>query len=151
MKTIEEFWQDCKQKCNIPQQTRYVESFHFETNEKAANELLTLVLSGKKRATASSLFYYRQCALPLPKVGDYSIVTDWGGAPQCVIQTTAVTILKFKDVSFDVCKREGEDDDLDSWRKSHIRFFSADARECGYVFDEDMPVVFEDFQVVFRI
>lgn len=83
-------------------------------------------------------------------MGDYSIITDWDGIPRCVIETTAVTILPYKDITFDICKREGEDDSLESWQRGHERFFIEDGKELGYEFSQDMPVVFEDFKVVFK-
>lgn len=55
----------------------------------------------------------------------------------------------FKDITYDICKREGEDDDLESWRNGHISFFSNEGRKLGYTFTEDMPVIFEDFKMVF--
>lgn len=61
--------------------------------KKWANELLRLVLIGKKRATASSLLKYELDGQPIPRVGDLSIVTDWEGIPRCVIETTEVTTI----------------------------------------------------------
>ena len=54
----EEFWQEYMQAAELPPNTSYLDCFHFELNERLANELLALVLSGKKRATASSLFSF---------------------------------------------------------------------------------------------
>lgn len=42
------------------------------------------------------------------------------------------------------------DDSLDSWRANHIRFFTEEGRLLGYAFSENMPVVFEDFEIVFQ-
>ena len=53
---IEEFWTRFLEAKKMNPATRYIESFHFELTEKWANELLRLVLEGKKRAIASSLF-----------------------------------------------------------------------------------------------
>ncbi|WP_029503045.1 ASCH domain-containing protein [Lachnoclostridium phytofermentans] len=147
--TLEEFWNDFI-KCNqLKSTTTYIESFHFELTEKLANSLLELVLSGKKKATASSLLSYEIEGTRIPQVGDYSIVTDWDGVPRCVIETTAVTITPFSQITFDICKREGEDDTLESWQKGHKHFFVEEGKELGYSFSEDMSVVFEDFKVVF--
>ena len=88
--------------------------------------------------------------MELPKPGSLSIVTDWAGVPHCVIETTAVTILPFREVAFELCSREGEDDSLESWQRGHTRFFTEDGKALGYEFSEDMPVVFEDFEVVYR-
>ncbi|GAA0084879.1 ASCH domain-containing protein [Clostridium sp. CTA-7] len=145
----DEFWQEFLYVKNKEPSTQYIECFHFELTEKLANELLEMVLSGKKQATASSLLAYKIEGDRIPQVGDYSIVTDWNGNPRCVIETTAVTILPFNQITFDICKREGEDDTLESWQKGHMHFFMEDGKELGYEFSENMPVIFEDFKVVF--
>lgn len=145
----DEFWQEFLDVNNKEYSTQYIECFHFELTEKLANELLFLVLSGKKQATSSSLLAYEIEGSRIPQIGDYSIVTDWEGNPRCVIETTAVTILPFNQITFDICKREGEDDTLESWQKGHRYFFMEDGKELGYEFSENMPVIFEDFKVVF--
>lgn len=148
---VDDFWSAFLIETGKDTSTQYIESFHFELTEKLANELLSLVLSGQKRATSSSLYAFEIGGDRLPQTGDYSIVTDWEGNPRCVIETTAVSILPFKSITFDICKREGEDDNLKSWRDGHIRFFEEDGKQLGYTFTEDMPVVFEDFKVVFTL
>ncbi len=60
-------------------------------------------------------------------------------------------IIKFKDMTFALCSKEGEDDSLESWRNNHISFFTREGKEeCGYEFSEDMPIVFEEFEVVYQ-
>mgnify|MGYP005777111239 CR=1 FL=1 len=146
---VEKFWQEFLLSAGKDPSVRYIEAFHFELTEGLANELLELVLAGKKRATAGSLWAYESEDARIPAVGDYSIITDWVGNPRCVIETTAVSILPFRDITFDICVREGEDETLESWREGHRRFFMEDGKMLGYVFTEDMPVVFEDFEVVY--
>lgn len=148
--SVSEFWKEFLKVTNKNKETKYIECFHFELTEKLANELLELVLTGTKRATSSSLLAYEVEGSRIPQVGDYSIITDWDGIPRCVIETAAVTILPYKDITFDICKREGEDDSLESWQRGHERFFIEDGKELGYEFSQDMPVVFEDFKVVFK-
>ncbi|MGL4338501.1 MAG: ASCH domain-containing protein [Turicibacter sp.] len=148
--TKDEFWQSFLEVTHQDKGIQYLECFHFELTEELANELLALVLSGKKQATSSSLLAYEMEGNRIPQVGDYSIVTDYEGNPFCVIETTAVTILPFDEITFDKCIREGEDQTLDSWQKGHRHFFIEDGKAQGYEFTEKMPVVFEDFQVVFK-
>lgn len=148
-KQINDFWKDFLLKTNRDEDTKYADCFHFELTEKWANELLRLLLIGQKKATSSSLWFYEIKGDEIPKIGNLSIVTDWEGTPKCVIETTNVMVIPFKDITFDICKREGEDENLESWRKGHIKFFSNEGNEVGYTFIEDMPVVFEDFKVVF--
>lgn len=70
--------------------------------------------------------------------------------PRCVIETISVTIIPFSDITYDICKREGEDDTLESWRAGHINFFKEEGKKLGYEFKNDMPVIFEDFEVVYQ-
>ena len=125
-----------------------LEKWHFEMNEKACNYLLDLVLKGKKSATSSSLDGYKCSEEEIPKVGDLSVITDWNGNPGCIIRTTNVLVIPFKDITFEIAKKEGEDDNLDSWRKNHIEFFKEEGKELGYQFNENMKVVFEEFEVI---
>ena len=147
--TIDAFWQDFLVHAGLDANTKYFDIFHFDLSEKVANELLQLVLSGQKRATASSLPAFQQEGTRIPQVGDYSIVTDWDGVPHCVIKTTAITTLPFNEITFDICKREGEDECLETWQEAHRRFFTEEGQLLGYEFTERMPVVFEDFEVVY--
>lgn len=144
------YWQEFLLSTGRDPQTVYADCGCFEISEQAANALLELVLAGKKTATSSSLRAYEAEGEPIPRVGDLSIITDWSGEPRCVIETTAVTIIPYCEMTFEICSREGEDDSLESWRRNHDAFFAADAQSTGYEFTPDMPVVFEDFRVIYK-
>jgi hypothetical protein len=58
-------------------------AWHFCDNESDANELVELVLAGRKRATAGLLSSYESEGEPLPQVGDLSVVTDWDSTSAC--------------------------------------------------------------------
>ena len=147
---IEDFWHRFLIEKRLSPDSTYFDCFHFELTEKWAEELLRLVLLGKKKATASSLYAFEKENLRLPEVGDFSIVTNWAGEPKCVIQTSKVRILPFREMTYDICKLEGEDDTLASWQRGHQRFFTEEGKELGYEFTEDLPVVFEEFEVVYQ-
>ncbi len=125
-----------------------LDRWHFDNNEKAANELLQLVLQGKKTATSSSYLVYEKENMPIPKVGDKSIVTYFDGREGCVIETTNVRLIPYNEMTYDIIKLEGEDDNLESWQQTHERFFKEDGLMSGYEFSEDMLVVFEEFKVI---
>lgn len=129
----------------------HLDHWHFECTEDVCDRLLGLVLEGKKKATSSSAEAYRNEGEPLPRPGDMSVITDWAGRPRCVIRTKDVILLPFRDMTFELAALEGEDDSLNSWRENHRTFFLKDGEESGYVFSEDMEVVFEIFEVVERL
>ncbi|MBS4198552.1 ASCH domain-containing protein [Bacillus sp. FJAT-49732] len=146
MNLIETYWEKFLEETNTPNQP--YTSWHFELNEKLANELLELVLEGKKKATAPSIYDFEN--EPLPEVGDYSVITNWSGEPKCIIQTTSVQILPFKDVTFELARLEGEDENLESWREGHIRYYTQVCKATNQEFTWEMPVVFEQFELVYK-
>ncbi len=86
----------------------------------------------------------------IPQVGDVSIVTDYQGNPACIIETTAVQRMKFHEMTEDICQREGEDDTLASWQKSHRAFFTERSKHLSTTFSDDSELLFEDFVVIYQ-
>ncbi|WP_010248741.1 ASCH domain-containing protein [Acetivibrio cellulolyticus] len=127
-------------------------SWHFEVTERGANSLLDLVIAGKKKATASSPWVFEYDNEPLPKVGDYSIITNWDGIPKAIIRTKNIEILPFKEVTETFAAKEGEgDQSLDFWRKAHKDYFTYECLRIGKQFTEDIPVLCEEFDLVFIV
>jgi len=129
---------------------RFYEAFHFDDNEVDANALVDLVLQGRKRATASLLWGYEVSHKPLPKVGDLSIVTNWQGQPRCIIESTQVELVPYAEVSEAFAAIEGEGDgSLRSWFEGHWLYFSRECQRLGKAPSLQMPVVCEQFKVIY--
>ena len=144
----EKFWREFAEKNNIEGTFDDVFSFGFEKDE--ADNLLALVLDGKKQATSSLLKSYKLNNEELPKVNSYSIVTNSENTPKAIIKTTKISLIPFNQVTFDICKKEGEDENLESWQKKHIDFFKKEGEIEGYTFYESDEIVFEEFICVFK-
>lgn len=126
-------------------------AWHFCNDEQGANALYPLVLSGQKRATASSLWAFETDGEPVPKPGDLSIILDWDGNARCIIETTHVDIVPFNEVTEEFAAIEGEGDgSLAHWRRVHDEFYREECGRIGRDFREDMPAVCEQFRVVYR-
>ena len=66
-------------------------------------------------------------------------------------KTTKVYIEQYKNISQEHAYKEGEGDrSLDYWRKVHSDFFTKELAEAGVEFNEDMKVVCEEFETVFK-
>jgi uncharacterized protein YhfF len=148
----EDFWRQGEMlHPEMRRRDRFLEAFAFGDSERMASELSALVLQGIKRATASLVWRYEHDKTAQPKPGDLSIVTDWSQRPLCVIETQAVDVVPFNEVSEDFARTEGEDDGtLESWRKNHTKFFADECTRIGRVPDEQMLVVCERFRVVYQ-
>lgn len=125
-----------------------VQSWHY--SGKDADLLAELTVRGIKTATSSAYPVYQAVGEELPRPGEYSILTRSNGAAVCVIYTTHVYVVPYKDVSERHAWREGEGDrSLDHWRKVHYEFFSESLEKEGLAFNENMGVVCEEFSRVF--
>lgn len=126
-------------------------SWYFCDNEKSANDLAKLVKEGVKRGTTGLYDLYRIENEELPIVDSYIIITNWNGIAQCIIRTKKVTILPFKDVTEEFANIEGEGDkSLRYWQKVHIDFFTRELKKFNMEFSQNMSVVFEEFEVVYK-
>lgn len=119
------------------------ETFAFGDGPELCDRLIALVRSGKKTATCGAMMDYIESDDPMPAVGRQDIVLDWDGTPQLVIETTEVTIRRFKDVPEDFALAEGENESWDDWARAHKVFFD---RNGGW--DEKMELVCERFKVI---
>ena len=149
-KIIQPFWDTFAASIAYDASPLFYEAFHFDDTEQTANALGALVLSGQKRATAGLLWTNELTNKPLPEIGALSVVTDWYGAPLCVIQTTHVEIVPFDRVSDSFAAAEGEGDKtLRYWREAHWRYFTRESQRLGREPSLDMPVMCERFKVVY--
>lgn len=152
-------------------------AWSFGDTPEQADELLDLVLTGRKTATASAYWDYEQegrqraaaegaadgpgaadggvdvairtdLDVALPEPGLLSIILDGSDTPRALIRTTHVRVVPFAEVDAEHARREGEGDgSLEHWRDAHRDFFAANA-PAGETFGADMPVVLERFVVL---
>lgn len=116
-----------------------------------ADLLAHLVEIGEKTATASAYPLYEMENEPLPTVGEYSVILDSEDNAVCVIQTTKVIVVPFREITADHAYKEGEGDkSLDYWRKIHENFFTECLGKAGLKFTSNMKVVCEEFVVVYK-
>src|SRR5262245_38229221 len=94
----------------IDKPDRFVEAFSFCIDPGDAYEITPLVLDGTKTATGALVWALEADGKPLPRVGDYWIVTNGADDPKCVIQTTDARVIPFDEVGAEYAHWGGEDD-----------------------------------------
>lgn len=117
--------------------------YAFGDSARLNDELLGLVLSGRKTAT---------CAWPTDvtyRSGDLSVIRDGAGRPTALLKTVELRPVPFLDVDEQFAWDEGEDDrSLASWRDNHRLYF---ARQQGpRPFTDAETVLCERFEVLYR-
>lgn len=118
-------------------------TFTFGDNEDLCNKLLQLVRSGRKTATCEALRKFGDGGEDMPVVGRRDVALNWDDTPALLIETLEVTQMRFCDVDESFALSEGENDDLDGWRRDHQKYFE---RTGG--FDPEMMLVCERFRLV---
>ena len=102
-----------------------------------ADYLAELVLMGQKTATSSAFDLYAVGNEPLPKENELSVILDSKENAICIIETTKVEVIPFKEVSEDHAYKEGEGDRrLTYWRELHENLFSKWLHEVGLHFSQ---------------
>ncbi len=121
----------------------------FGDGPELADELLALILTGRKTATCSRKAWYEAHGECLPQSGDVCLILDGAGRPRCVIETVSVRIAPFSTGDAGFARAEGEGDlSFDWWRTAHIDYFTREAAREGRAFSLEEDVVFEHFRLV---
>jgi uncharacterized protein YhfF len=119
---------------------RALDHFPFGDGPELADELLALILEGKKTATC----WAKTEGLKGTEVGKHWVALDGAGHPRAILQTVELTERCFHAVDAAFAYDEGEDDrTLEAWRRAHEAYFT---RNGGFA--PDMPLYCERFRLV---
>lgn len=142
----EAYWRAFKAATSSPAED-YV-AVAFGDSAAMADELLALVLGGRKRAGASLARDYGN-GEPAPKVGDHVVVVDGRGAPACIWRTAEVEVKPLNAVDERFAWDEGEGDRTRAdWLDGHRRYFAKQAAREGWTMHDGVDCVFERFAVI---
>lgn len=142
--TAEQLWAEFAKKSGITHNE--YEAWQFGD---APDKLAELVVRGIKTGTAGAAALYEIDNEPFPKVGDYSVILNSREEAVCVIRTTKVSCVPFREVSAHHAYCEGEGDrSLAYWRMVHEAFFKNEYAAYGLEFSEDIPVLCEEFELL---
>jgi uncharacterized protein YhfF len=117
-----------------------LESFSFGDTPELANELLELVLTGKKSATCWAVSEGDKGVV----VGKRWIIKDGQGRPSAILESVELALRRFGDVVAAFAHDEGEGDrSLEYWRQAHTKYFIGRGE-----FSPDMELYCERFRLV---
>jgi uncharacterized protein YhfF len=117
-----------------------LESFAFGDSPELADELLELVLIGRKTATCWAASEGGKGV----EVGKRWIVKDGQGRPSAILETVELMRRRFEEVDAAFARDEGEGDrTLVDWRAAHMAYFTRRGE-----FSLDMELYCERFRLV---
>ena len=151
MSEIEEYWEGfLKSSGQNKDEVGFSGELVFENEGNTGEEQLALVLSGEKTASFTPFPAYAINFEPLPVAGEIYIVEDRNGSPKCIIEITNVSVIPFNEVTWEMARQEGEDENLQQWQDKQREFLAEEAEICGFDFTEETQLVFEIFRVIYR-
>ena len=107
MTELDEYWYTFLKETGRDQDDKCAGDLNFEAKGFVGDELMALVIAGKKTAFFTSWATYAIDQEPLPISGELYIVVDRAGKPQCVIEIDSVAVLPFNEITWEMAKQEG--------------------------------------------
>jgi uncharacterized protein YhfF len=130
-----------------------LESYKVRTfgNSAAISDVIVpLILSREKTGTFALESEFEHSPNEAPKVGDVYVVTHFGGDPALLYRVTEVERVPFSQISHAHVQVEGPNArTVPVWRKIHWDYWGATLRAQGREPSEQMPVLFQRFEVIF--
>jgi uncharacterized protein YhfF len=143
-----DFWEKVKNEKGI--KGAFTDAYGLGDTPELKQELLNLVLEGKKRASTSLVKEGELEGWPEPEVGQYNIILDGCDEPAAVIKTLSVRRCRFSDVDGEHAYWEGEDErTLESYLREHTRYYTRRGEALGFKFTPDMEVILDRFELVY--
>lgn len=143
------FWAEYCRRAGLPAATPY-QAWPFGDSPQLAHELAELVLHGPKRATAGLVACNELHPEAAPVADGYSVVTEYDGAPRCVIRTVWLDRRALDAVDAQFAWDEGEGDrTLADWLDGHHRYFRRECARLGLPYSDDIAVQLERFELLY--
>lgn len=123
-------------------------TWHYGRDEESCEKWLKKVREKKIFGASYFAAAFPYESNPAPVKGQYSILLDWWGKPQLIIQTVSTESVPLKIITAELVKMEGFND-IVQWKKVHVDEYKNIARKIDVDFSDELPIMFERFQVVY--
>lgn len=150
MTELDNYWETFLKETGRDPDERCAGDLNFEAKGFVGDELISLVVGGKKTAFFSSYATYAIDSEPLPISGELYIVVDRADNPRCVIELQSVEVIPFNEVTWEMAKQEGEDENMTDWRNKQQEYLEDEGAVLGFSFTPDIKLVFQTFRVVYK-
>lgn len=150
MTKTDEYWKEFLKETGRDPEERCSGDLFFEAKGFVGDELVSLVLGGKKTAFFSSYSTFEIDMEPLPISGELYLVLDREENPRCVIEIDDVNIIPFNEVTWGMAQKEGQDENLEEWRQRQKENIEDEGAILGFTFSPGIKLVFQVFHVVYR-
>ena len=146
MTSIDDFWARCRAHLAANDPGSEYRVRRIGNAQKLSESLLGLITSGEK----TGLFSNPDEIQPRPATGDIFVFTDFEGRPRCAVQLREARLIRFADVgpAETACESPAARD-VAAWRDIHGRYWQRIREAEGGTFSEEMPLLFQRFEVIY--
>lgn len=146
-----DFWEAFLEETGTPETTAVSRYTYFGDSEEASVAALEQLLSGEKTAVSHCVPAYLTTKQPMPRVGDYTMVTDFYGNPCCILHTTDVAIVPLPEISDALILQDCPGADRAQWLEARHREYASLAERFGFHYHEEIPVLVETVELVYPV
>lgn len=143
-----DFWQAFLEQTGTPENSYCNRCTYFGESEEESVEIMEQLLRGEKTAISHCVPRYIVTRSSMPKVGDYTMVTDYYGNPGCILKCVDVVIDPIGAIPAEIAEREGEGE-LALWQQRKRQEFQALSQKSGFHYNDELPVLMELVERVF--
>ena len=149
--TTSEFWKQYLKDTNQNEnEAVYSGELVFEDEGMTGRTQLSMVLSGSKTAMFTPLETIEINLEKMPVTGEVYVVLDTNDEPRCVIELTDVRIIQLNEISWELARKDGEDEDMQDWKEKMEEFLEEEADLCGFEALPDSKIVCEIFKLIYK-
>lgn len=143
----QDFWSVFCEEAGVPEAycSRYT---YFGNSEEESVTAIEQLLSGEKTTISHCIPHYIVTRAAMPKIGDYTMVTDFYGNPALILETADVSITPLPETPQELIDGECQGD-RDAWLHRKQQEFQEKARRGGFHWNEELPVLMETVRVVY--
>lgn len=148
METPEALWARCSVELSFTAQARGYSERCIGNSAEIVDQVLELVISGEKTGTFSLPDELARLG-PLPRVGDYLVLTRFDGRAACLVVIESCEELPFDEIGPSHIQTEGSAvRDINAWRDFHRQYWGAVLASRGESFSQSQPIVAQRFRLL---
>ena len=145
----QDFWSAFLEQTGAPENTILTGWTYFGNSEEASVAALGQLRRGEKTAVGHCIPAYIAARQRMPRVGDYTLVTDFYGNPGCILLTRDVVIDPLPAIPPALRQKERPELTPEQWLEEKQREFRALAEQQGFHYHAELPILLELVKMVY--
>ena len=145
----EDFWGAFLEQTGRPETTVMTDATYFGTSEEESVAIMEQLVVGEKTAVGHCIPAYLATKKRMPRIGDYTMVTDFYGNPCCILYTADVTIAPMEEIPEDLRRKEYPELTPEQWLALKQEESRALADRMKFHYNDGIPLLMETVEMVY--